>query len=1014
MSGTKEIKKEGRECQVYVLFIEDPHAKPIADLLANCRRYKEELRLDKELEEASLEYKFLLKKAGRTGSQKTTRPYELNLFNDERRCQAPSLFDVISKVSKRCQYAKWEKAMSEFIGLTPKQTEPKKQVFTADVYQVFAEDGKATKDDEESDRGKPPKFDKEEKGGEREEDSEDRDELSETLPPEINPDTEDQSLKSQDYQEEDKEEEVFHDAMDGETKDRAQVVNVLFLENQDKQPIENFLENCQRYKEELQLGEELTGARNEYKCLLKKAKETGCPVQKNAPPSQLNAVTPNEKCQAPSLYEVISDVSKRWPKAKWMDAVTEFITLTTYSQSEPRHAKHQRPRSASGYQKKKEKEYRNTIEKLLDQEWDYEVIPRTAVEYDYRHFYTSESVLKSSFPDAYIFNMANSTLSKPEDVPSEFKERTLFTFLLSIDMKKYGVKPADAWRDFGRCILAEKQLDLARRAVGPDLDKNVIVSKHNFYKLQNELKEKTEEIEELSTRLSKFASQQLTEGNPNIADLSDTHRPTRLGEMYSQLFDDEWSEAFEALKPKKDEDDEEEDDDIFPDTLFILQNMLKEIFEFCKTQSQKQLVELEDSFATVIGLKESKVRKQKNEERAEENHTDGGGDSSEKPKVSDESVQEKESKETDDTSDNKQFEDIKTPSEDIKGGDELFQQPKLSTESTEMEKDAGELNDNQTEKDKPGNSGTDTKDSSKEGAVEQPKPNKQDTSVTDPEKEPEKDTSNNINNDTELNNSMNVEDKPMETSDKKLKGEQTSDDKMADPSEPNLDRNEVPNEEVNSEGQTSEKTDDNASSKGQDKELLESSEQSNIKQSSGEETSKDGEKEDKQDPSEREEAQNKAPEEKDGGNEPDGEEEKGPEEEEDRKYRTDQAFPMIERHAREFRKAAAATSAKTKSTLFINVELPNLVTDKGIREDLRTLTYVRKCVELCWYMCMQDPPMVIISPERGQEIDKGLFSLHGRRGKTVEVCVWPALLLHDSGPLVCKGYVLPEERKRKK
>lgn len=41
-------------------------------------------------------------------------------------------------------------------------------------------------------------------------------------------------------------------------------------------------------------------------------------------------------------------------------------------------------------------------------------------------------------------------------------------------------------------------------------------------------------------RLSKFASQQLTEGNPNIADVSDTHRPTRLGEMYSQLFDDEW------------------------------------------------------------------------------------------------------------------------------------------------------------------------------------------------------------------------------------------------------------------------------------------------------------------------------------------------------------------------------------------------------------------------------------------------------------------------------------------
>ena len=42
--------------------------------------------------------------------------------------------------------------------------------------------------------------------------------------------------------------------------------------------------------------------------------------------------------------------------------------------------------------------------------------------------------------------------------------------------------------------------------------------------------------------------------------------------MYSQLFDDEWSEAFEAFKNKA--DGNEDDDDIFPDTLFILQNIL--------------------------------------------------------------------------------------------------------------------------------------------------------------------------------------------------------------------------------------------------------------------------------------------------------------------------------------------------------------------------------------------------------------------------------------------------------
>ena len=82
-------------------------------------------------------------------------------------------------------------------------------------------------------------------------------------------------------------------------------------------------------------------------------------------------------------------------------------------------------------------------------------------------------------------------------------------------------------------------------------------------------------------RLSRFASQQLTEENPNIADLSDTHRPTRLGEMYSQLFDDEWSEAFEALKQYlklsniKKEEEEDDEDELYPYILTLLHSILE-------------------------------------------------------------------------------------------------------------------------------------------------------------------------------------------------------------------------------------------------------------------------------------------------------------------------------------------------------------------------------------------------------------------------------------------------------
>lgn len=54
----------------------------------------------------------------------------------------------------------------------------------------------------------------------------------------------------------------------------------------------------------------------------------------------------------------------------------------------------------------------------------------------------------------------------PEEVPSEFRHKTLFHFLLSINPKEYGVEPSDAWRDFGRLVLTEKQLELAKLTHG--------------------------------------------------------------------------------------------------------------------------------------------------------------------------------------------------------------------------------------------------------------------------------------------------------------------------------------------------------------------------------------------------------------------------------------------------------------------------------------------------------------------------------------------------------------------
>ena len=61
----------------------------------------------------------------------------------------------------------------------------------------------------------------------------------------------------------------------------------------------------------------------------------------------------------------------------------------------------------------------------------------------------------------------------------------------------------------------------------------------------------------------------LTDNNPNIADLSDKNRPTKLAERYQEIYDNEWTDAFETLDTVY--NDEEK-------TISILKNILMVCF----------------------------------------------------------------------------------------------------------------------------------------------------------------------------------------------------------------------------------------------------------------------------------------------------------------------------------------------------------------------------------------------------------------------------------------------------
>lgn len=58
----------------------------------------------------------------------------------------------------------------------------------------------------------------------------------------------------------------------------------------------------------------------------------------------------------------------------------------------------------------------------------------------------------------------------------------------------------------------------------------------------------------LFNRLSRLMGQKLTDNNPNITDLGDKIRPTKLAERYSELYDNQWTDAIEMIS---DEDERE-------------------------------------------------------------------------------------------------------------------------------------------------------------------------------------------------------------------------------------------------------------------------------------------------------------------------------------------------------------------------------------------------------------------------------------------------------------------------
>ncbi|XP_052798571.1 uncharacterized protein LOC128230391 [Mya arenaria] len=105
-------------------------------------------------------------------------------------------------------------------------------------------------------------------------------------------------------------------------------------------------------------------------------------------------------------------------------------------------------------------------------------------------------------------------------------------------------------------------------------------------RVRTELRDVKHELDDTKTRLSKLMGQKLTDANPNIADLSDRNRPTKLSERYSELYDNQWTDAFETL------------DKVYADekeTIGRLISILLETSAFCMKQSQRQMARIKSA-----------------------------------------------------------------------------------------------------------------------------------------------------------------------------------------------------------------------------------------------------------------------------------------------------------------------------------------------------------------------------------------------------------------------------------
>ncbi|KAL4228437.1 hypothetical protein ACF0H5_011484 [Mactra antiquata] len=193
----------------------------------------------------------------------------------------------------------------------------------------------------------------------------------------------------------------------------------------------------------------------------------------------------------------------------------------------------------------------------------------------------------SALPYAYVKSEMEETLRRWDELTNTAKEKSVWYVHEGQQKHFQGGQSLQKENEHLKQNVAElrQQLDYERRrAQGqgkqvPTADvkyREIASLREQILQLEANVGRLENEKEQLMLRLSKCLGDQLYKNNPNITDLSDQNRPIKLGEMYSELYDNQWTNAYEALTEAGHSESE---------TAETLKLTLLNVFSFCEKKA---------------------------------------------------------------------------------------------------------------------------------------------------------------------------------------------------------------------------------------------------------------------------------------------------------------------------------------------------------------------------------------------------------------------------------------------